>query len=74
MKKKATRRGSVPSYTLFGVSVVRSDGFRSQPYVNKDEDMVRVVLDMPKHTWSELRKRLTPNAVVSLSHPKGNHE
>jgi len=52
---------AVRSDALFGASVVRADGFRSNPLVNSDEDMMRVTLDMPKHTWRKLQKRLPPN-------------
>jgi hypothetical protein len=56
------RRGSdVDSNPLFGVSVARVDGFRSQPTVNTDEDMVRVVLDMPKDAWRKLKSIIPPN-------------
>ena len=55
------------SDTLFGVSVARVDGFRSRPAVNTDEDMVRVVLDMPQPTWRKLKNLLPPNTTPTTT-------
>lgn len=40
------------------VTIVKVDSFRSAPLVNADDDMVRVVLDMPKREWGRLKSSL----------------
>lgn len=60
-KVKYSCCGYVCSDALFGVSIAKVDGFRSQSRVNADEDMVRVVLDMPKRAWRNLQKILPTN-------------
>jgi hypothetical protein len=60
--QREERTVNEPVRLLFGASVVRVDGFRSIPRVNADEDMVRVTMDMPKHTWRELQRLLPPNS------------
>ena len=41
------------------VQIISEDGFRSDPKVNMDEDMIRVKLDMPKWKWRRIKKLLT---------------
>ena len=41
------------------VQIVSEEGFRSEPKVNIDEDMIRVKLDMPKWKWRGIKKLLT---------------
>lgn len=60
-KVKYSCCGDVCSDALFGVSIAKVEGFRSQSHVNADEDMVRVVLDMPKRAWRHLQKILPTN-------------
>ncbi len=40
------------------VQIRKKDTFRSKPTVNHPDDMVRVTLDMPLHTWRKLKPRL----------------
>ena len=49
------------STALNGVVVVKTAEFRSQPFVNTESDMVRVVLDMPNRTWRKLKSSLSDN-------------
>lgn len=54
----------VREHCYLKVKIVKIDGFRSNPNVNADEDMERVVLDMPKHVWRKLRIFLNNEGVV----------
>ena len=82
-----SERMEINSTDMFGVSVARVDGFRSQPTVNTDEDMVRVVLDMPKGAWRKLKSiipppvmadgrriRRTVDGIVGNSETQGGHD
>lgn len=58
--KDQNREGTdARSGELFGISVASEEGFRSQPGVNTDEDMIRVKLDMPKPTRHKLKKHIS---------------
>jgi hypothetical protein len=41
---------------LSSVDIVNIISFRSQTALNKDNDMIRVVLDMPYSTWLRLQR------------------
>lgn len=38
------------------ITVINYDTYRSLPLSNMDDEVVRVVLDMPRHKWGLLRK------------------
>ena len=40
------------------MEVIRVTPYRSSPEVNKDDDMVRVVVDMTKHEYRVFKKRI----------------
>ncbi|WP_419663865.1 hypothetical protein [Desulfosarcina variabilis] len=44
-----------------GITLNKSIPHRSNPLVNQPHDMVRVQMDMPRHTWRQLKKRLLCN-------------
>jgi hypothetical protein len=41
------------------MKIGKEQPYRSTPLVNKDNDMVRVTLDMTKHEWREIKKIIT---------------
>lgn len=40
------------------MNLVKQETYRSQPEVNKPDDMIRVVIDMPLWEWRKVKKAL----------------
>lgn len=48
------------------IQVYRKEGYRSNPMVNQDEDMIQVTLRLPKISWHLLTKTINESGYFDL--------
>jgi hypothetical protein len=52
------KKRAMPAATTSYISIVKEESYRSKPQVNMSDDMVRVVITLPKREWPILKRDL----------------
>ena len=65
--EKAADEAESPEPVQYGARIVSVDAFRSKPDASMSDDMVRVVIDIPKRDYPRLVRYLTPDRQVCVN-------